>query len=117
MEVRSKEFPWQVDSAPLHELLIAVSHIPVVTVFIILTWLVESLTAWVNEIYEGGIEETAKGDRNNRIYYIGRGFTPKERGLMYYWQPTYQLLRGFQLMAIEKEGGEYYIPVVKVRID
>jgi hypothetical protein len=23
---------------------------------------------WVNEIYEGGIEETAKGDRNDRIY-------------------------------------------------
>jgi hypothetical protein len=88
---------------------------------------------WVNEIYEGGIEQSAKRDRRDRIYYIGRGYTPKERGLTYYWEPVYELSkevdrgsmfeempnmrwRGFQLMAIEKEGCEY-IPVVQVRID
>jgi hypothetical protein len=88
---------------------------------------------WVNEIYDGGIEQTAKGDRRDRIYYIGRGYTPKERGLTFYWQPVYELSeevdrerilekmpnmkwKGFQLMAIEKKGCEY-IPVVEVRID
>jgi hypothetical protein len=88
---------------------------------------------WVDEIYEGGIEQIAEGDRSDRIYNIGIGYTPKERGLTYYWQPIYELsedfdrLRmfkikpdmecvGFQLMAIEKEGCEY-IPVVIVRMD
>jgi hypothetical protein len=89
----------------------------------------------VDEIYEGGIEETAEGDKRNRIYYIGRGYTPKERGLTYYWQPVYEVSKefefdrdrmfeempnvkwpGFQLMAIEKEGCGY-VPVVEVRID
>jgi hypothetical protein len=85
---------------------------------------------WVNEIYERGIEQTAEGDRSDRIYYIGRGFTPKETGLTYYWQPIYELSKevdrermfekmpnmkwtGFQLMAIEKEGCEY-VPVQHV---
>jgi hypothetical protein len=66
-------------------------------------------------------------------YYIRRGYTLKERGLTYYWEPIYELSkevdrgsmfeempnikwRGFQLMAIEKEGCKY-IPVVQVRID
>jgi hypothetical protein len=88
---------------------------------------------WVNEIYEGGIEQTARGNTRDRIYYVGRGYTPKERGLTYYWEPVYELSKevdfdsmfeempnmkwtGFQLMAIEKEGGEY-VPVVQVRID
>jgi hypothetical protein len=90
---------------------------------------------WVNEIYESGIERSSKGDKSDRIYYIGRGDTPRERGLMYYWEPVYELskdfehdhasvfeempnmkCRGFQLMAIEKEGWEY-IPVVQVRVD
>jgi hypothetical protein len=65
--------------------------------------------------------------------YIMLGYTPKERGLTYYWEPVYELSKevdfysmfeempnmkwmGFQLMAIEKEGGEY-VPVVQVRID
>jgi hypothetical protein len=88
---------------------------------------------WVNEIYEEGIEETSKGDRNDRIYYIGRGYTPKEKGLTYYWEPVYELSKeveretmfekmpdlkwsGFKLMAIEREGCDY-APVVEVRID
>jgi hypothetical protein len=87
----------------------------------------------VNEVYEGGIEQTAERDRSDRIYYIGKGFTPKETGLTYYWQPIYEVSKevdrermfekmpniewkGFQLMAIEKEGCEY-VPVVIVRID
>jgi hypothetical protein len=88
---------------------------------------------WVNEIYEGGIEQTARGNTRDRIYYVGRGYTPKERGLTYYWEPVYELSKevdsysmfeempnmkwtGFQLMAIEKEGGEF-VPIVQVRID
>jgi hypothetical protein len=88
---------------------------------------------WVNEIYEEGIEQTSKGDRNDRIYYVGRGYTPKEVGLTFYWEPIYELSKevkrermfenmpdlkwsGFQLMAIEKEGCDY-VPVVEVRID
>jgi hypothetical protein len=50
----------------------------------------------VDEIYEGGIEETAEGDKRNRIYYIGRGYTPKERGLTYYWQPVYEVSKEFE---------------------
>jgi hypothetical protein len=88
---------------------------------------------WVDEIYEGGIERIAEGDRRDRIYYVGRGSTPKERRLAWYWQPIYELSKevdresmfeempnmewkGFRLMAIEKEGREY-IPVLEVRID
>jgi hypothetical protein len=88
---------------------------------------------WVNEIYEGGIEQTARGTTRDRIYFVGRGYTPKERGLTYYWEPVYELSKevdfdsvfeempnmkwtGFQLMAIEKEGGAF-VPVVQVRID
>jgi hypothetical protein len=88
---------------------------------------------WVNEVYERGIEQIAEGDRNDRIYYSGRGYTPKERGLTYYWEPIFELSKevdrermfeempdmkwtGFKLMVIEKEGCEY-IPVVIVRID
>lgn len=88
---------------------------------------------WVNEIYEGGIENTARGNTRDRIYYVGRGYTPKEKGFTYYWEPVYDLSKevdfdsmfeempnmkwvGFQLMAIEKEGGEY-VPVIQVRID
>jgi hypothetical protein len=76
---------------------------------------------WVNEIYEGGIEQTAKHDRRDCIYYIGRGYTPKDRGLTHNWEPVYELWKEvdrdsmfegmpnmkwteFQLMAIEKEG-------------
>jgi hypothetical protein len=88
---------------------------------------------WVNEIYARGIEETARGNRLDRIYYMGRGSTPKERGLTCYWEPVYEISKeldsdcmfeerpnmkwmGFRLMAIEKEGCEY-VPVVQVRID
>jgi hypothetical protein len=141
VEGRSKEFLRLVDVQ--YALLFAALHIYTSCHSFYYPKMAESLTeccaaydfklVWVDEIYERGIEQTAKGDRRDRMYYIGKGYTPKERGLTFYWEPTYELSsevgrdtmfekmpnmkwRGFQLMALEKEGCEY-VPVVEVRIN
>jgi hypothetical protein len=86
---------------------------------------------WVNQIYGGGIEQTTEIEVKNddRIWFRGRDYTPKERGLTYYWEPLYHHLleeihleritdrmpdtewTGYRLMAIQKDGYEYS-PVV-----
>jgi hypothetical protein len=90
---------------------------------------------WVNDIYLSGIEQEAEIEVKNhdRIWFLGRDYTPKERRLTYYWEPVYELSKevdrfrifeempspewkGFMLMAIQKEGCEYS-RVVEVKID